>query len=94
MSGPDYAEDIMLHLGEALHPILTTTDSRLVFSGLVALANALGEKLIAAGIKTPEQVVEHYAACIECARDTKPSTEKPIVRYINNGQFVDKTKLS
>ncbi len=76
MSNPDYTDDLMLHLGEALHPILTTTDSRLVFSGLVAFVNVLGEKLIASGIYTPEQVIEGYMACMECARARLPPIPK------------------
>ncbi len=94
MSDQEYADDLMVHLREALTPLLASTDSRLMFTALCAFSNAMGERLIAAGVLTPENVIEHYEACVDCARNTVPNTEKPTIKYISNGQLIDKNKLS
>lgn len=67
-------------MGEILADMRSRHDSRLVLSTLLGQAGVLAERLIAAKVKTTEEVAELYAVSFEVASSPRADIDPPQVR--------------
>lgn len=91
-----YFTSVVNQVREALAIVLKTTDSRTMFRVLLSFAGVIAERLIVAGIMTPEEVAQGFTQIANYAVNPDPTDAPPTIKYLmgGHGEAVTKDKLS